>query len=37
MKKLFSIMSSLQTDYHCKLDLQKVEQQIGGKCSIQVT
>ena len=23
MKKLFSIMSNLQTHYHCKLDFQK--------------
>ena len=29
MKKLFSIMSHLQTYYHFKLDLQNVEQHAG--------
>ena len=31
MKKLFSIMSNLQTHDHFKLDFQKVDQQTGGK------
>ena len=31
MKKLFSIMSNLQTHYHFKLDFQKVDQHTGGK------
>ena len=31
MKKLFSIMSNLQTHYHFKLDLTKLAQHAGGK------
>ena len=31
MKRLFSIMSRLQTHYHFKLDFQKVDQHTGGK------
>ena len=31
MKKLFSIMSNLQTHYHFKLDLRKVDQHTGRK------
>ena len=31
-QKLFSLMSSLQTYYHFKLDFQKVDQLTGGKC-----
>ena len=31
MKKLFSIMSNLQTHYHFKLDFQKVDQHTGDK------
>ena len=31
MKKLFSIMSYLQTHYHFKLYFQKVDQHTGGK------
>ena len=31
MKKLFSIMSNLQTHSHFKLDFQKVDQHTGGK------
>ena len=31
MKRLFSIMSNLQTHYHFKLDFQKVDQHTGGK------
>ena len=31
MKKLFFIMSNLQTHYHFKLDSQKVDQHTGGK------
>ena len=30
-KKLFSLMSNLQTYYHFKLDFQKVDQQTGDK------
>ena len=30
-KKLFSLMSNLQTYYHFKLDFQKVDQHTGGK------
>ena len=37
MKKLFSIMSNLQTHYHFKLDFQKVEQHTGGKWLIHGT
>ena len=29
-KKLFSLMSNLQTYYHFKLDFQKVDQHTGG-------
>ena len=31
MKKLFSIMSSLQTHYHFKPDCPKVDKHTGGK------
>ena len=31
MKKLFSIMSNLQTNYHFKLDFPKMDQHTGGK------
>ena len=31
MKKLFPIMSNLQTHYYFKLDFQKVNQLTGGK------
>ena len=34
MKKLFSIMSNLQTNYHFKLDFQIVDQHTGGKLLI---
>ena len=37
MKKLFSIMSNLQTHYHFKLDLWKVDQHTGGKWLIHGT
>ena len=37
MKKMFSIMSNLQTHYHFKLDFQKVDQQTEGKCLIHGT
>ena len=37
MKKLFSIMSNLQTHYDFKLDFQKVGQYIGGKWLIHST
>ena len=30
-KKMFSLMSNLQTYYHFKLDFQKVDQHTGGK------
>ena len=36
-KKLFSLMSNLQTYYHFKLDFQKVDQQTGGKWLIHGT
>ena len=36
-KKLFSLMSNLQTYYHFKLDYQKVDQHTGGKWLIHVT
>ena len=32
MKKLFSIMSDIQTHYHVKLDFQKVDRHTGGMC-----
>ena len=35
MKTLFSIMSNIQTYYHFKLDLQKVDQHARGKWWIQ--
>ena len=35
--KLFSFMSNLQTHYHFKLDLQKVEQHTGDKWLIHGT
>ena len=34
---LFSLMSNLQTYYHFKLDIQKVDQHTGGKCLIHGT
>ena len=37
MKKLFSIMSNLQTHYHFKQDFQKVNQQAGGRWLIHGT
>ena len=37
MKKLFSIMSNLQTSYHFKLDFQKIDQHTGGKWLIHGT
>ena len=37
MKKLFSIMSNLETHYHFKLDIQKVDQHTGGKWSTHCT
>ena len=36
-KRLFSIMSNLQTYYHFKLDFQKVDQHTGGKWLIHGT
>ena len=36
-KKSFSIMSNVQTHYHFKLDLQKVDQHKGGKWLIHGT
>ena len=36
MKKLFYIMSNLQTHYHVKLDFQKVDQHTGGKWLTQL-
>ena len=37
MKRLFSIMSNLQTHYHLKRDFQKVDQHTGGKGLIHGT
>ena len=37
MKKLFSIMSSLQTLHHFKLDFQKLDQHTEGKWLINGT
>ena len=37
MKKLFPIMSYLQTIYHFKLDFQKVDQHTGSKWLIHST
>ena len=37
MKKVFSIMSNLQTHYHFKLDFQNVDQHTGGKLLIHCT
>ena len=37
MKTLFSIMSNLQTHYHFKFDLQKLDQHTGGKWLIHGT
>ena len=37
MKKLFSVMSNLQTHYHLKLDFQKVDLHTGGKWLIHGT
>ena len=34
IKKLFSIISNVQTHYYFKLDIQKVDQHTGGKWSI---
>ena len=36
-KKLFSLMSNLQTYYHFQLDFQKVDQHTGGKWLIHGT
>ena len=36
-KKLFSLMSNLQTCYHFKLDFQNVNQDTGGKWLIHST
>ena len=36
-KKMFSLMSNLQTYYHFKLDFQKVDQHTGGKWLIHGT
>ena len=36
-KKLFSLMSNLQTYYHFKLDFQKVDQHTGSKWLIHGT
>ena len=36
-KKLFSLMSKLQTYYHFKLDFQKADQHTGGKWLIRGT
>ena len=37
MKKLFPIMSKLQTQYHFKLDFQSLDQQTGSKWLIHST
>ena len=37
MKKLFSIMINLQTQYHFKLDLEKVDHHTGSKWFIHGT
>ena len=37
MRKLFSIMSNLQTHYHFKLDFQKVDQPTGVPWLIHCT
>ena len=37
MKKLFSIMSHLQTHCHFKLDIQKVDQHTAAKWLVQST
>ena len=37
MKKLFSIVSNLETHYHFKIDFQKVDQYTGGKWLIHHT
>ena len=37
MKRLFFIVSNLQTHYHFKLDVQKVDQHTGGKWLIHGT
>ena len=37
MKKLFSIMSNLQTPYHFQLNFEKVDQYTGGKVFIHGT
>ena len=36
-KKMFSLMSNLQTYHHLKLDFQKVDQHTGGKWLIHGT
>ena len=36
-KRLFSLMSNLQTHYHFKLDFQKVAQHTGGRWLIHGT
>ena len=37
MKEMFSIISHLQTNYHFKLDIQKVDLHTGGKWLIHGT
>ena len=37
MQTFFSIMSNLQSHYHLKLDLQKLDQHTGGKWLIHGT
>ena len=37
MKKLFSILSNLQTHYHVKVDFRKLDQHTGGKWLIHGT
>ena len=37
MKRLFSIMSNLQTHYHFKIDFQNMDQNTGGKLLIHGT
>ena len=34
---MFSLMSNVQTYYHFKLDFQKVDQHVWGKCLIHGT
>ena len=37
MKTLFTIMSKLQSQYHFKSDIQKIDQHTGGKWLIHST